>query len=256
MNTDDALEFKAGEKKKWDWEMNNFWANYKGLKCVVLCAGEGRRILPDSLAKPKVMIEIRNKPILLYVVEYWKRYTDDFIFVVGYKKEQVIEFTRQLPINSEFVEQKELRGIAHGVLCARGLVSDRFIVVLGDCIYRGEFCFPQNMEQGIGVWKTNSVEDIKRSYSVETKNNLVCRVEEKPKEVLNYLCGTGFYFFDKRVFGYIEIAKPSKLRNEVEITDVIQDMINAGEQVTPVTLRGDYLNITYPEDLQRADEIL
>lgn len=236
--------------------MEKQWFDYKGLKCVVLCAGQGTRILPCSSEKAKVMVEVRNKPILSHVIGYWNRYTNDFIFVVQYEKEQIIEFVSQLPINSRFVEQKELRGIGDAILCAKEFVSDCFTVVLGDCICQGEFCFPQNMEQGVGVWETNNVEDIKLSYSVEIKNNLVCRVEEKPKKVLNNLCGMGLYFFDKRIFRYIKMAKPSKLRNEVEITDVIQNMINAGEEIMPVHFQGDYLNITYPEDLQRAEEIL
>lgn len=235
---------------------NNSWTKYKGLKCVVLCAGEGKRILPDSIEKPKVMIEIRNKPLLSYVVDYWNRYTDDFIFVVGYKKEQVTEFVTQLPINPQFVEQKELRGIAHAILCAKELVSNRFIVVLGDCICRGEFHFPANMEQGVGVWETEEVEDIKQSYSVNTKDNLVCHVEEKPKQVSNNLCGMGFYFFNKRVFDYIKFTKPSLLRGEVEITDTIQNMIDSGEKIAPVLFQGSYLNITYPEDLVKAESLL
>ena len=234
----------------------NGWTNYKGLKCVVLCAGKGTRLHPKTIEKTKVMIKIKNKPILSYVIDYWRKYTKDFIFVVKFKKEDVIEFASQLPINSQFVEQKELRGIADAVLCTKDFVSDRFIVVLGDCICKGNFDFPKNMKQGIGVWRTNNVEDIKRSYSIKIKNDFVLEMKEKPKEVFNNLCGMGFYFFDKIVFDYIKLTKPSKLRNETEITDVIQNMINAGEKIMPVFFHGDYLNITYPKDLEKAEKIL
>lgn len=69
-------------------------------------------------------------------------------------------------------------------------------------------------------------------------------------------CGMGFYFFDRKVFDYIEKAVPSPLRNEIEITDVIQNMIDAGEKISPIFFKGDYLNITYTEDLKKAREIL
>ena len=66
----------------------------------------------------------------------------------------------------------------------------------------------------------------------------------------------GFYFFNKRVFDYIKLIKSSPLRGEVEITDTIQNMIDSGEKMTPVFFRGNYLNVTYPEDLVKAERLL
>lgn len=39
-------------------------------------------------------------------------------------------------------------------------------------------------------------------------------------------------------------------------TDVIQKMIEAGEPVSPVWFNGDYINITYVEDIERAENII
>lgn len=233
-----------------------FWSNPEGLKCVVLCGGEGVRFLPLSLTRQKGMIEIKNKPVLGYVIDFWKKFTNDFIFVVKFKKEGIIDFVKKLSINSQFVEPKTLGGIADGLSYTNDFIVDNFIVVLGDCICKGKFDFKEDMIQGVGVWKTSNIEDIKRSYSIKIKDNLVCRVEEKPKNISNDLCGMGFYFFNKRVFDYIKLTKPSKLRNEVEITDVIQNMIDSGEKISPLFFDGNYINITYTDDLQRAEKFL
>ncbi len=236
--------------------MINPWLKYKELKCVVLSAGKGIRILPHSDDVPKVLLELNNKPILGYVVDYWKKFTNDFIFVVGYKKEQVIKYAKKLPINSTFVEQKKLRGIADAVNHVENLVSENFIVVLGDCVCDGSFDFSNEMEQGIGVYETNNIDDIKRSYSIEIKQKFLNKVVEKPKEIPNNYCGMGFYFLKNKVFDYIKLTAPSKLRNEIEITDVIQNMINKGEKIKPIFFKGDYLNITYPSDLKKAEKII
>lgn len=232
------------------------WCNVKGLKCVILCGGRGTRLLPLSLKKQKGMIKVKGKPILQYVIDYWKQFTDDFIFVVKYKKTDIYRFAKTMPIKAKFVEPKELKGIANGIYQVKDLAADKFIVVLGDCVCKGRFNFPQGMVHGVGVWKTENTDDIKRSYSVEIENNVISKVKEKPKMLLNNLCGMGFYFFDKRVFDYIEKTKPSKLRNEVEITDVIQNMIKNGEKIKPVFFKGEYLNITYTHDLERAEDFL
>lgn len=232
------------------------WFTDKGIKCVVLCAGRGARIDPKA-DRPKSMFEVNGRPLLEYVINYWKNFTDDFIFVVNYKKEQIVDFVKKLPIKSEFIEQKELKGIADALSFVEDKTADKFILVLGDCWCDGNFLFPQNMIQGVGVWETDKPEDIKRSYSVAIgSDDLLEKVVEKPEEVKNNLCGTGFYFFNKKVFDYIKITPPSVLRGEIEITDVIQNMISAGEKITPVFFNGFYVNVNLKQDLEEIQRKL
>jgi dTDP-glucose pyrophosphorylase len=234
----------------------NNWKVFKGLKCVVLCAGRGMRMDPMSAEKPKVMLQIHGKPIIHYVIEYWRQFTDDFILIVGYKKDMVIEYVSSLPIKTRFIVQAERKGIAHAILLTEKEVNERFIVVLGDCLCNGSFSIPDEMIQGVGVWRTENKQDIHQSYSVEIKGRLITKVVEKPKVLVNNLCGIGFYFFRNSLFKYIKETPPSSLRNEVEITDVIQKMIESGENISPVMFEGDYINITYPDDIHRAEKIM
>jgi len=57
-------------------------------------------------------------------------------------------------------------------------------------------------------------------------------------------------------FDFIYKTPPSALRNEVEITDVIGNMIIAGEPISPVMFDGEYINVTCLDDLKKAREIL
>jgi dTDP-glucose pyrophosphorylase len=227
----------------------------KPLKCVVLAAGKGSRAYPATLTCPKVLLPLHGVPAIRYIIDFWQQFTKDFIFVVGYKKEMVIDYVSTLDIRPEFVEQTELKGIAHAVQLARPLVTPNFILVLGDCYCNGTFKFPEIMDQGIGVWETKNEDYIKQSYSVEIDNYSVKRVVEKPKALVNDYCGMGFYFFNTRIFKYIQATAPSKLRNEIEITDAIQNMVSAGEPVTAVPFTGDYVNITYENDIDRIQPI-
>ena len=236
--------------------MNTNWLDSKNLTCLVICAGKGTRILPYSKEIPKSMIFIDKKPILYYIVDYWKKYTKNFVFIVGYKKDSIVKYAKQLEIQAQFVEQKELKGIANAILLAKDIVSDNFIVVLGDCICLGTFSSPGNMTTGIGVWKTENPEYIKNNYAVIIENDSVTKVIEKPSDTYNDLCGMGVYFFNKKIFDCIDTTPPSPLRNEIEITDVIQRMINTNERISPVLFKGDYINVTFPKDLIKAEELL
>ncbi len=224
--------------------------------CVILCGGKGSRAYPLTLEKQKAMITVYGKPILQYIIDYWSPFASHFIFVVKYKKEEIIQYVSSLSINTSFAEPEELRGIASGLLCAKDLVRNQFVVVLGDCLCRGSFDLPSPFEVGVGVYETPYPEDIQRSYSVEISEGRIFRVVEKPQKLPNNLCGMGYYFLDRSVFDYITITPPSSLRNEVEITDVLQKMIDSGKIVRPFTFIGDYLNLTYPDDYNRALEIL
>lgn len=224
-------------------------------KCVILAAGKGQRFLGPAPDKPKVMIDVQGKPLLGHIIDYWRQFTREFIFVVKYKKEVVTDYVRRLPISATIVEQTELKGIAHAVSYAEPHIPDRFALVLGDCICQGRFTFPPDMAQGIGVWQTAADEDIRRSYSVEIKEGLVSRVVEKPQTLVNRNCGMGFYFFDRSVFDSIRRTPPSALRDEIEITDTIQTMIDGGQKISPLHFQGFYLNLTYPEDLKRLPRL-
>lgn len=232
------------------------WPEAEDIVCVILCGGKGSRLFPLTLQLQKSLILVNGAPILWHVVRYWSAFASRFVFVAKHHKEQVIDYVRSLEIQAEFIEPDSLQGIADGIYQVRDLVGQKFIVVLGDCVCAGNFRFRHPVDQAVGVWRTNAPEDIRRSYSVELQDDRLIHVVEKPTHLPNNLCGTGFYFFDRKLFEYIARAKPSPLRNEKEITDVIQSMIEAGEDISAAFLDGSYLNITLPEDIERAATFL
>lgn len=223
----------------------------KKYQAVILCAGRGTRMgeLTYSLPKPLIKID-NNKTILNNIVEYWQDKVSEFIFVVGYQKEKIIKHVDSLDINKQYIEQPSPKGIADALLMAEPQIQDDFIVLLGDCLVNGELEMPESFHHGIGVWETDKQEHIKKSYSVEINTaGHLCKVVEKPTYLPNNLCGMGLYFFKPVVFNYIRQTPPSSLRNEVEITDTLQKMIEAGEKIYPIKFKGQYLNINYPKDI-------
>lgn len=237
--------------------MKKGWFEQEGLKCVVVCGGLGSRLGDIGKELPKSLVPISGKPILGHILDYWQRYTKEFLFIPNYMADKISRYVKELDISSEVVIEKgEPQGIAKALLLAEPFVQNNLIVILGDCLVNGAFITPKGMVQGVGVWETEREEDIKRSYSVETNGDKAVKVVEKPTVLVNNLCGMGFYFFDRRVFNYIRNTKPSEKTGRVEITDVIQTMINADEEVSSVNFRGRYLNVTYPDDLMRAEELL
>ena len=64
-----------------------------------------------------------------------------------------------------------------------------------------------------------------------------------------HLKGVGLYLFDLQVFDAIRRTPRTAMRDEYEITDSIQVMIDDGHVVRSTDAVHDDLNVTYPEDL-------
>lgn len=222
------------------------------MQCVVLCAGRGSRMGGEV---PKVLLPIKGKPLVRHVVEMWEGLTDQFVFVLGYKGKDVRE---ALPKDSIFVFQTEQRGIADAILKTEKFIRGDFVVALGDCIQKGTWQLPKvPIELGVGVWRAGQPKSIREGYSVQSDGTYISKVVEKPKKVNSDMyCGMGTYFFNSRIFNYIRATPVSPLRNEVEITHTIQLMVESGEKLIPIFFNGRYLNVTRPEDLQKAEELL
>jgi len=57
-------------------------------QAVILAAGEGQRLRPFTVTRPKAMLSIADKPILRYVVESLAQNgIRNIVLVVGYRKE-------------------------------------------------------------------------------------------------------------------------------------------------------------------------
>lgn len=228
----------------------------ENLTCIIPCGGMGSRLGDIYQDQQKSMIIIGKKPLLGHIIDYWKRFTDNFIFITSYKNNDVKDYVDKLQINSKIIIEEKPEGIANALYLAKDYVKGNFILALGDCVQSGSFVFPEQFSQGIGVWRTADKENIKKNYSVELKENTISNIEEKPENPGNDLCGMGTYFLNKSVFDYIPKTKKSEITGNVEITDVIRLMIDNGIKISPVFFEGGYLNVTYQADLDKARKIM
>ena len=71
------------------------------MQCVILAGGRGSRISEETFDKPKPLIKISDKPILLHIIDIYKSFgVKEFIICLGYKGEKIKEFF----LNYEYYE--------------------------------------------------------------------------------------------------------------------------------------------------------
>jgi len=195
---------------------------------------------------------------LSHITYEWSGVVDSYVVVVSPQNERQIRgHLKEVKRGVEFVTQPAPAGLADAILCAEPYVKGKFIVHLGDCIFRGKFEEEDaNFDLGIGVWKTYDLDEINKSYlvGVSPATGLVEDVIEKPNTTRQHgNCGMGVYFLDERIFDYIRRYEGPP--GGGDFTSILQTMVDEGEKIVPVWFRGDYINITTPDDVKKAERI-
>lgn len=228
---------------------------------VILSAGLGSRIKPLSFDTPKPLLPVCNKPIMQYQIEAMASIgIRDIVVVVGYLKEKIMEYFGDgsaLGVEIRYIEQEKALGIAHAVGTLEGHISGPFLLFLGDIftIHKGlgdvvEVFNRKGSSIVLVVKKEDNPEFIKRNFAIELKRNgSVKRVIEKPRYTFNDLKGCGIYLFDLPIFDAIRRTPRTALRDEYEITNSIQILIEDGHKVNIADVVEWDMNVTVPADL-------
>ena len=89
----------------------------------------------------------------------------------------------------------------------------------------------------------------------ELENGRVVRLTEKPKHPKSDLALVGVYMFDDTIFDAVKAIKPSA-RQELEITDAIQWLVDHGRTVHPHVVDGWWKDTGKIEDMLEANRII
>jgi glucose-1-phosphate thymidylyltransferase len=233
------------------------------VKGLLLSGGRGTRLRPLTYAGNKHLLPIANKPMLLYGLEHLRDAGIKEVGVVlGPIKEGVKEVLgdgSSFDVEITYIDQPEPRGLAHAVSISREFMGgEPFAMYLGDNLLKqgvGDFISVFEHEGADCVVGVSPVANPSAFGIVEVKDGEILSLAEKPKAPKSNLALIGVYIFGPAIFDAVKKITPS-WRNELEITDAIQELLTEGKKVRVERVKGWWKDTGRPEDILEANQLV
>ncbi len=232
------------------------------MKGIILHGGHGTRLRPLTHTGPKQLLPIANKPMSQYCVESIKNagIKEIAIIIGGIGADKVKEYYgtgEDFGVKFTYISQDYPKGIAHAIqLCEDFVNNEKFLVFLGDNIIqrkiehiRKKF---ENADADASILLCE-VDNPSRFGIADVKDGQIIKIMEKPKDPPTNLAITGIYFLTPKIFEIIKRLKPS-WRNELEITDALQILLEEGNKITYDTITDYWKDTGTPEDIIHANK--
>jgi glucose-1-phosphate thymidylyltransferase len=235
------------------------------LKGLILSGGKGTRLRPLTHTSAKQLVPVANKPVLFYGLEAMGAAGIGEVGIIiapetGAEIRAAAGDGSDFGVSIEYIEQDEPLGLAHAVLTAEAFLDDSpFVMYLGDNLLRdGIVDLVDNFrtEQPDALILLTPVPDPEH-YGVAELNGegRVGRLVEKPKEPRTNLALVGVYMFTPAIFDAARAIEPS-WRDELEITDAIQTLVDRGLRVDPHIVHGWWKDTGQVQDMLEANRLI
>lgn len=235
------------------------------MRALVLAGGAGSRLRPITHTNAKQLIPVANVPILFHVLRTIRGAGIREVGIVvaggptGAEVRAAVGDGGAFDLEVTYVEQERPLGIAHAVLCAADLVrGEPFLLFLGDnLLLEGVTRFVEGFERArpdAQILLTHVPEPEHFGVAVLDGERVV-RLVEKPTEFISDVALVGVYLFDDSILDACAGLRPSA-RGELEITEAIQSLIDAGRTVRAEMVGGWWKDTGRPEDLLEANRMM
>ncbi len=234
------------------------------LKGLVLAGGKGSRLRPLTATGAKQLVPVANKPVLFYALEQLvSAGITEIGIVIGDTGPQVMAAVGDgsaFGAKVTYLQQDAPRGLAHGVIIARDYLGDSPF-----CMYLADNFLEQGIEGHVRRFAEGDaaaqillkrVDDVSAlGVAVLNDEGHVTRLVEKPKEKISNLAIVGVYFFGPQIHDITPSLQPSG-RGELEITDAIQGLLDAGLVVEASIIEDEWIDTGKKDDMLEANRVV
>jgi len=195
------------------------------MKAVVMAGGDGARLRPLTIGRPKPMVPVVNKPVIGHIFDLLKSHgITDVIVTLRYLAAVIQDFFgdgSNLGMNITYVVEESPLGTAGSVKHAASYLDDTFLVISGDALTDFDLgqIIQTHKEHDVlaTITLTHVPNPLEYGVVVTDEAGYVDRFLEKPgwSELISDTVNTGIYVLEPEALALIPADVPYDFSNEL-----------------------------------------
>jgi mannose-1-phosphate guanylyltransferase/phosphomannomutase len=195
------------------------------MKAVVMAGGEGSRLRPLTIRRPKPMVPIVGKPVMEHILNLLKRHgITEVVVTVQYLASNIEDYFgngSQFGMRITYSREDVPLGTAGSVKNAEEQLTEPFLVISGDALTDydlTEIIRYHNEKKSLATLLLAHVYNpLEYGVIITNEDGHITQFLEKPSwgEVFSDTINTGIYVLDPQIFSYFEKNKPYDFSQEL-----------------------------------------
>lgn len=188
------------------------------MKAVIMAGGQGSRLRPLTINRPKPMVPLVDKPVMAHIVGLLKRHGfTEVVATLQFMADRIQDYFgdgSQYGMQFHYSVEEVPLGTAGSVKQAEALLDETFLVISGDALtdFDLEKVMAFHKERGalVTITLTRVPNPLEYGVIIVDDDGRVRQFLEKPSwsEVFSDTVNTGIYVLEPRIFDYIEPGRP------------------------------------------------
>lgn len=227
------------------------------MKALVLAAGEGTRLRPLTLDRPKPMLPVAGRPLLEHLVALLAAHGMREIAInLHYRPEAIVDHFgdgSRFGVRITYSREPWLLGSAGAARRLDWFLDDPFLVLYGDVLTDIDLSSLVDAHRrfgGVGTIALTEADDPTRSGIVQMEGGgrITSFVEKPTTGEFGNLANSGIYVLDRATIDHVPTGRPFDFG-----TDLFPALLSAGAALYGVPVPGYVLDVGSPDRYRRAE---
>lgn len=225
------------------------------MRAIILAAGLGTRLRPMTDNKPKALIEVKNKPLVEYQIEFLKeKGIDEIIIVVGYLHEQFDYLKEKYGVELVYNDKYAVYNNFYSLYLVKDYLADSYVIDADNYLFKNMFRSDINRSTYFSVYREECENEWFLVYGDDFKVKDII-VDSKAGRILS---GVSFWDKDtaKKIVEFINKAYTSGEFVNLYWDNMVKDNISELDVYVEELESNSIYEIDSVKDYNKLEEIL